>query len=358
MKVHLITLAAFPHSSAESIHLAMFSKSMAQKCDYTLVTALKWWRPSSIFSSPWLAYGLEEKAFRTKKFFQLLPRCTGFIDRSLQVARREEAIVYARQIIVASKAVNLDLPTVLELHTFPEPNMREFLGEIINSTALKKIIVISNALKVDILDAFDVPEDKIFIAPDAADEEKFSCSTNFNQKTLVCGYIGNCFPGKGVEILKPLSDMVENNSIEVYGASEKDFNEREYRGLKLNGRIPYASVPAAMSSFQVALLPNQPQVIMRDGSDIGKYTSPMKLFEYMASGKAIIASDLPILREVLEHENNALLVPHDNPAEWAKAIMRLEMDRDLAKRLGESAKKCFLRKYSYRSRAENILSVM
>lgn len=71
----------------------------------------------------------------------------------------------------------------------------------------------------------------------------------------------------------------------------------------------------------------------------GRYTSPLKLFEYMAAGKAIVVSDLPSMRQVLTPEQDALLVPTGEPEVFARAIERLLMEDDLRKQLGETAKK-------------------
>jgi glycosyltransferase involved in cell wall biosynthesis len=67
------------------------------------------------------------------------------------------------------------------------------------------------------------------------------------------------------------------------------------------------------------------------------FTSPLKVFEYMAAGRAIVASDLPAIREVLEHERNALLVPAGDGAALADALRRLIDDPALAARLARTA---------------------
>jgi len=67
------------------------------------------------------------------------------------------------------------------------------------------------------------------------------------------------------------------------------------------------------------------------------FTSPLKLFEYMAAGRAIVASDLPAIREVLQHEKNALLVPPGDSEMLARSIQRLAEDRNLAMRLARQA---------------------
>jgi glycosyltransferase involved in cell wall biosynthesis len=77
------------------------------------------------------------------------------------------------------------------------------------------------------------------------------------------------------------------------------------------------------------------------------------MFEAMAAGRPIIASDLPTIREVLKHEHNALLVePHDLEA-WSQAVNRLRLDRSLAVRLATNAR-AEARNYSWVERASRI----
>lgn len=82
----------------------------------------------------------------------------------------------------------------------------------------------------------------------------------------------------------------------------------------------------------------------------------MKMFEYMAAGKAIVSSDLPVLREVLTHERNALLVPPDDVDAWATAVKRLIDDPELRRRLGETARADLLAHYTWEARAKKVLA--
>ncbi len=83
--------------------------------------------------------------------------------------------------------------------------------------------------------------------------------------------------------------------------------------------------------------------------------SPLKMFEYMAAGKPIISSDLPVLREVLEDGRNAILVPADDLAAWESAIHRLSGDPDLGLRLGEAARRDLHERYTWDARAGRVL---
>jgi glycosyltransferase involved in cell wall biosynthesis len=88
-----------------------------------------------------------------------------------------------------------------------------------------------------------------------------------------------------------------------------------------------------LAAADVLLLPNSARSTLS-----ARHTSPMKAFEYMAAGRAIVASDLPSIREIYEDEVDALLVPPDDPEAFSRAIRRLLEDESLGRRLGAAAR--------------------
>ncbi len=79
------------------------------------------------------------------------------------------------------------------------------------------------------------------------------------------------------------------------------------------------------------------------------YSSPLKVFDYMASGLAIVATDQPQTREIFTQLDQLdLLMPHNNPQMLADAIIKLSRDRDRAKKLGEASRKLLIDKYTWR----------
>lgn len=93
------------------------------------------------------------------------------------------------------------------------------------------------------------------------------------------------------------------------------------------GSRPHAEIPSLLPAFDVALVPA-----------INAYASPLKLFEYMAASRAVIAPDQPNLREVLRPEIDALLIPRDELVPLRAALVRLVSDPTLCARLGASAR--------------------
>ena len=79
------------------------------------------------------------------------------------------------------------------------------------------------------------------------------------------------------------------------------------------------------------------------------------MFEYMSTGIPIISSDLPVLREVLEDNENCLLVKSDDIKDWSESLRRIIKDKFLADKLQNNAYNQYRRSHTWKKRAENIL---
>ena len=115
------------------------------------------------------------------------------------------------------------------------------------------------------------------------------------------------------------------------------------------GHVPPTTVPKYLVASDVVILPN-----IRKGHS--EYTSPLKLFEYMASKRPIVTSDLPSIREIL-NVKNAILVEPGNPKSLAEGIKRALNDEELARKLTEKAYQD-VQQYSWDNRVVKILEFM
>jgi glycosyltransferase involved in cell wall biosynthesis len=169
------------------------------------------------------------------------------------------------------------------------------------------------------------------------------------------------YPWKGVDVLiEALALVPEAHGLIVGGhAGEPDLGRvtRLADQLGIADRITFtglvepANVAAFLQSADVLVLPNPASAIST------RFTSPLKLFEYLAAGRAIVASDLPAIREVLHDEVEALLVPPGNADALAAAIRRLLNDRALGSRLARAAADA-APQYSWERRAERLEALL
>ena len=176
----------------------------------------------------------------------------------------------------------------------------------------------------------------------------------------VCGYFGHLYAGRGVEVIEAMADSRPDVLFLVFGGNESDVTVRRLANSRSNlhyiGHVPHPVAQEAMRSMDVLLMPYQKRVsIGVAGQDTAQWMSPMKMFEYMASGVPLVSSDLPVLREVLEEGRNALLVAPGDPRAWVAAVDRLAFDPGFAAYLGANAHVDYQQLYTWAARARQLL---
>ncbi len=173
----------------------------------------------------------------------------------------------------------------------------------------------------------------------------------------VIGYAGHLYPWKGVDVLLHAIGRLPGVHAVIVGglAGEPDLERTRRHAREIGvedrvrfvGTVPPPHVAPLLAEMDVLVLPNTRTHVSAN------YTSPLKLFEYMASGRPIVASALPALREVLRDEDNALLVEPGDATRMADAIKRLLGDVSLASRLAATAWRD-VHAYRWERRAERI----
>ena len=186
------------------------------------------------------------------------------------------------------------------------------------------------------------PRKNLEVIPDGvrlAEERHWSPAAA--SETPVVAYAGHLYAWKGVEVLLEALARVPGVRGLIVGGhdAEPDLARMRERARELGltdrveftGLIAPGAVPAALERATILVLPNLPSTMSTH------FTSPLKLFEYLRAGRAIIASDLPAIREVLRDRANAVLVPAGRADALAKAIEELVADPTLSEHLARTA---------------------
>jgi glycosyltransferase involved in cell wall biosynthesis len=111
----------------------------------------------------------------------------------------------------------------------------------------------------------------------------------------------------------------------------------------MTGAIAHSQVPEMVSIAEVAVVPAAPVPSSRGGTG-----TPLKLFEYMAAGKAIVATDLNQAAEVIQDGHNGLLVEAGDVGGFAEAMLALLEDSGKRARLGKNARQLAMEQYSWK----------
>jgi glycosyltransferase involved in cell wall biosynthesis len=200
---------------------------------------------------------------------------------------------------------------------------------------------------------------RIAVVPDGARAAEATDSlatehTDGTDQVFVIGYAGHLYPWKGVDlVIEAVAALPDSRGL-IVGGHEKEPDLARVKAfaellncatrVTFTGLIPPAEVAARLREADVLALPNPASAISSE------FTSPLKLFEYMASGRPIVASNLPSLREVLRDGENALLVEPGNPQALTAGIERIKNDPPLGARLAEQAAKD-VREFTWTRRA-------
>ena len=256
-----------------------------------------------------------------------------------------------------SPSVSAELPLLVSTATHPSPSKlarltrreqyvwRHAAGYVTITEGLRREMEARFGRRQSV----SVIPDGTHVAADAAVAEGF-------HRPPVVGYAGHLYPWKGVDVLLDALSRLDGLTGLVIGglSNEPDLGRVKAMADRLApGRVVFAGavapgdVAGRLKAADILVLPNPATRIS------SAYTSPLKLFEYMASGRPIVASDLPALREVLRHEQNALLVEPGNASALADAIRRLVTEPGLATSLAASALRD-VRRYTWDARAERL----
>ncbi len=168
-------------------------------------------------------------------------------------------------------------------------------------------------------------KNKKLILDDAVNLNNFSINLKRKvKKNFTCVYTGSFAKGKSLEKIIEISRCVKKINFEIYGDFiNSDFNLedlKKYKNIIFKGNFTYNKIPDILSGYHVALMPYSNKVYVRAKNiETSKYMSPMKMFDYLASKKIIVASHLNVYDHIL-NKSNSVLIKKNSPRLWAKKI--------------------------------------
>ncbi len=269
--------------------------------------------------------------------------------------------IISRSILSALLLSLISEKVVLELHHELKSISKTFFYFFLNFYFFKKkikLIFITKGLHRH----FNIKDINYKILDDAVDLDDYK----FNKKRInlfknTCVYSGSFTKGKGVEKIIEIAKCTNKINFHLYGdVSNSVITLKQIKSMKnvfFKGFLPYNKVPVTLNQYDVLLLPYSKKVFVRSKNiEVGKFMSPMKLFEYLASKKIIIASNLPVYRHIL-NSKNSILLKYNAPAKiWAKKIEKVYSNKkiffDLRKKSFATAKK-----YTWDLRVKKILNL-
>ncbi|MBI5951647.1 MAG: glycosyltransferase [Chloroflexi bacterium] len=356
MKIALITNSRIPSLTANSIQAMKVAQALMQ-----LGHDVRMFAPAE-------ADLATHEALLAHYGLQLAPPLR--LISSIRLFKRFDFIVHAQR---ATKQFNADLiytwlpqsamlglwfgyPVVLEMHADVAGLMgawwlRQFWKRpgrklmTVTTSALRKALERSTSLQFE--------ERSLLVAPNGVELEKYAglpspveARQQLNLKEgPTAGFTGHIYPGRGADLLFELArQMPQVNFLWVGGTPDlvnfwrNKLTEARMSNVTMTGFVKHEVIPLYQAAADVLLMPYSRSISASSGQDIAEVINPMKMFEYMASGRAIISADLPSIREVL-NEGNAVLCEPGDVGNWRLEIEALLGDEPRRLALGAQARK-------------------
>lgn len=320
-------------------------------------------------------YGIE-KPFKVK----FLPFTKGFgrqivhgISASFYAFanRKRFDLVLTRNIVCAALCARIfGLATVYDAHHPPVNGAAELLFKSFrNSPNLKAVSFNSKGLR-DLYVKTGLKRSMTVVAHNGADLSAFENlppSAEIRKrfglpvgKKIVC-YCGNTYAGRGIENLIEVAAEIKDALFLIVGGREKDnlplsetARAKKVENFSVKGFVPHSQVPLYLAASDVLVMPYTEKMTIKGGTQAAGFTSPLKLFEYMAANRPIVATRLPTVCEVLEDGEDSVLVSPGDARALSEGVKKFLNDEHFARKAAQKARqKAAL--YTWENRARKII---
>lgn len=273
-------------------------------------------------------------------------------------------IVYA---FIAAKVFGI--PVVYDAHHPLVTGARPLFRAIKDSPNLVRFSTNTGGL-ADIYLKEGLPPEKLVVAHNGVDLERYASLPKKEEarrglglaldKDIIC-YSGNIYEGRGIELLIDVSVKLPNTKFLIVGGRDEDVlryrqlaAQKNASGFKFTSYVSHDLVPLYLAAADVLVMPYTTAMTIKGGTVATDFTSPIKLFEYMASGRPIVATSLPSVNELLRDGENAVVVPPDSADALYEGLSRVLRDSALAGRIASGAL-ADVRGYTWEERVKKVL---
>ncbi|NLZ54025.1 MAG: glycosyltransferase family 4 protein [Thermoanaerobacteraceae bacterium] len=270
MEIVYISRSILPSRAANSVHVMKMCQALAQNSHIVTLVAAKITKNQTedLFNY----YGVQENFKimllngRTDKAAGLLLYLINFY-LYIKKAKPPE-LFYSRDLFTLTLATLLiNTPFLYETHKPPTTFIHSYLTRrLLKNKNLKKIVVITGALKGEYLKKFpSLPAEKITVAPDGADipdTQMYKKAFKAKKDKLIIGYVGNLYPGRGMEIIYAVAKEIPQYDFNIIGGSMKDIVYwqnacQELKNIFFKGFVPHGELYIYYAEIDIVLAPYQ-----------------------------------------------------------------------------------------------------
>jgi len=321
--------------------------------------------------------------FCPQLIFELCEISYNFIGlRNLRKVLRKKNIdfIYERNAFFCwagvSSAKKYHIPIILEVNEVSgiarvRGQILKYLAKEIERRNFKEadaIIVVSQFLKEHIANYFNIDPDKILVVPNAVNPDEFNidsrledCRLNdfLNNRGIIIGFVGGFVKWHNFELLFNALKQIINEGIKNIclllvgdGPLRKDMDrmidEMDLRQhVFFTGQVQHKKIPTYINAMDICVIPHS-----------NEYRSPIKLFEYMAMAKPVIAPNTEPIESIITDGINGVLFELENVYSFKKCLKNLMVDKEKRIKIGEAARNTIISKHLWRNNAEKIISLV
>ena len=363
MRISYLSHAVIPSRYANSVHIMRMCAAMSSLGHDVQLSCLA---GSDTSADPFEYYGVEHDFDIVKYSWNSFLARTKLGDLKIVLNLDDFAPdqVFGRSIPACAIAARRGYPVYLELHT-PPSNYgwleRLMLNNLVMSDSFGGLVVISEALRKLVCEQLDIAPEFVLVAADAADElpEGDAVPIGPTDRLQIC-YIGQLYAGRGVELIHDMALDNPSADFHLVGGMEDAVTgwrakAADMGNFHIHGFVPPSETINYLKAADILLAPYQNRVTIDNKGDSSLWMSPLKVFEYMSAGKAILISDIPVLHEVFENSRQAIMLAPDDVDAWSNAIKELQNNPALRHEMGAAAQLAFLRRFTWKQRAKAIV---
>ncbi len=292
--------------------------------------------------------------------------------RALWRERTEAGLCYTRgrDVTAPLPALMLGMSACVEVHTPPASMRERWSLRLVRAHPRGRLVMLTESLRAHYASGLSFGENHLVVAPDGVDLSRFNPTLPASEarKRLGMGagpwvvYIGGLYRGRGLATLFRAVDDSPHQTMIVGGRTDAEITEWQNRARAAgNDKVHFvgyqspAQVPMYLAAADILVMPYEEAIMTPSGENTAAWASPLKMFEYMAAARPIVATDLPIVRGVLRAEHNALLVPQGDANALRAALQRLFASPVLGQWWADMAR-AFVDKHRWAARARHILA--
>jgi glycosyltransferase involved in cell wall biosynthesis len=243
--------------------------------------------------------------------------------------------------------------------------------EEIEVQAADAILVISETVKNQLTELYDIDQNKIFISPSGVDTDKFNPSIKgedirakygLSNTDYVIGYSGlfNLYHGIDtlVKSIPTIVNEIKNVKFLLIGDGQlrpeiDNFVEKNHLEhlVTITGLVPYKDVPQHLAACDILVSP------FNSSANTTFFNSPIKTFEYMAMGKPIVTTNIGELKSICIDSENSIVMDEGSFDSLAQSILRLKQNDELRTKISQNARDFVVKNFSWSNKYDLIMEV-